>query len=237
MASTLKRFIPAPILEFRSYLKRQVQARKSPQEIFSEVYRAKAWDLDSSSPNDFFSGFGSHVQPMIDGYVSALTPILAGKPSVVDLGCGDFNIGKHIRPLCGRYVACDVVPELIQRNKAKFADLDVDFRHVDIVADPLPAGDVALIRQVLQHLNNAQISKVVAKLPAYKIIIVTEHIPAGGFTPNLDKATGGGVRLHGRVPSGVVLSEPPFNLPHRKSAILADVADGNDIIRTTAYFV
>ena len=31
----------------------------------------------------------------------------------VDLGCGDFRVGRRIAPLAGRYVGCDVVGSLI----------------------------------------------------------------------------------------------------------------------------
>lgn len=183
----------------------------------------------------FFSGFGSHIQPAIDAYISALAPLLSTTTSVVDLGCGDFNIGKNIRPLCGPYIACDVVPDLIAHNKNRFPG--VDFRCIDITADPLPAAEVALVRQVLQHLNNDQIARFISKVSVYKTIVVTEHLPSGDFTPNLDKVVGGGIRLHGIEPSGVDLAKPPFSLPHRTSEVLAEVADGNDVIRTTAYFL
>jgi hypothetical protein len=52
------------------------------------------------------------------------------------------------------------VSALIERNIREFSDLAVEFRCVDITADMLPAADVALVRQGLQHLNNASISKV-----------------------------------------------------------------------------
>lgn len=87
-----------------------------------------------------------------------------GKPDVVDLGCGDFKVGSQLRPWCGRYTACDVVPDLIAFNRTAFTQLDVDFRVLDMVEDPLPAGDVVFVRQVLQHLSNAAISKAIAKI-------------------------------------------------------------------------
>lgn len=215
-----------------------MQARKSPQEIFSDIYRNKSWD-DYGATRPFFSGFGSHAQPTVDAYVQALKPVLERFPGarVTDLGCGDFNIGKQIRPLCGPYIACDVVPDLIEHNKREFAGLNVDFRCLDITSDELPAGDIAIVRQVLQHLNNSQIERFVKQIDGYKILIVTEHIPSGAFEPNLNKATGSGIRLHGIRPSGVVLHQAPFNLRYQHMMVLADAPDGKDLIRTTAYFI
>src|SRR5450631_2523862 len=103
--------IPRPLRRLREFIRQRLQARRSVRAVFSEVYRAKAW----GDGGDFFSGFGSHIQPAIDAYKRALEPLLADMPNarVTDLGCGDFNIGRHIRPMCGPYIACDVVPELI----------------------------------------------------------------------------------------------------------------------------
>jgi SAM-dependent methyltransferase len=222
-----------PVRQLKEFIRRRLQAGKSAREVFSEVYRSKAW----GDRGNFFSGFGSHIQPAIDAYATALAPLLSINTSVVDLGCGDFNMGMHIRPLCGYYIACDVVPELIEHNRIRFADLSVDFRCLDITTDPLPGGDVALVRQVLQHLNNDQIARFISKVGAYNILVVTEHVPSGRFKPNVDKATGGGIRVHGVELSGVDLAEPPFSLSHRSSKILAEVPDGKDLIRTTAYFL
>jgi hypothetical protein len=72
-------------------------------------------------------------------------------------------VGSQIRKFCGRYIACDVVPGLIDFIKRQFEDLDVEFKLLDLVKDEFPAGDVALIRQVLQHLSNDQIARFVAR--------------------------------------------------------------------------
>jgi hypothetical protein len=50
----------------------------------------------------------------------------------------------------------------------------------------LPDGDIVFLRQVLQHLNNSQISRVVQKLYRYKFLVLTEHVPANpAFTPTV----------------------------------------------------
>jgi hypothetical protein len=70
-----------------------------------------------------------------------------------------------MRHYCGKYTACDVVPALISRNQIEFSHLNVDFRCLDITHDDLPGADVAVLRQVLQHLSNAQILKIVPSWP------------------------------------------------------------------------
>jgi len=184
------------------------------QEIFSRIYRDKEWGTGAGE-GDFHSGSGSHDPALTGGYVAAVRQFIAtlgAGTTVVDLGCGDFVIGSQLRDVCGKYVACDVVPELIERNRRVFRSLDVDFRHLDITEDELPDGDVAILRLVLQHLGNAEIARIVPRLRKYRYLVLTEHLPAAPhFPPNADMQTGPGIRLPGG--SGVVLTAAPFLMP------------------------
>ncbi len=175
----LRQFIPHAVLEQRrQFVRRSFDRRYGampPRELFAAIYRGGLW---GRGKDRFYSGEGSHHSRIVDDYVTAISRFIEGlaeRPGAVDLGCGDFNIGRRVQGLCARYVACDVVPELIERNRAAFPE--VDFRCLDIVTDPLPAGDVAFIRQVLQHLDNAQIAQVLPKLRQYRWLVVTEHLP------------------------------------------------------------
>ena len=80
---------------------------------------------------------------------------------------------------------------------------------MDIAKDDLPTADCVLLRQVLQHLSNTEIQQVLEKLTDFKYILLTEHIPEGDFTPNIDIISGQGIRL--KKQSGVNLLAPPFH--------------------------
>lgn len=243
LKSAVALLIPRPLRRIgREYLSQRWDAKykgRPVEEIFSAIYEERKWGGESDS--DFSSGTGSHIETVVLPYVKAVRQFLESlpsPPSVVDLGCGDFDVGKRIRPYCGRYVACDVVPALIRRNKDKYADTQVDFRCIDIIENDLPDGDIAFLRQVLQHLNNAQILKVLHKLYRYKFLVLTEHVPASPcFPPNCDKETGGRVRLPQG--SGVVLTEPPFLLRARSESIICIANQSLDqypgLIKTTLY--
>jgi hypothetical protein len=247
----IKWFIPAVVIRFYDRLimearyrqgnKRADQqfANKSPKEVFTTIYKEKLWGVYGS--DEFYSGSGSHDEERVNTYVGAVRTFLErlpSKPNVVDLGCGDFNVGKRIRGACHQYVACDVVDALIERNKVAYKELDVDFRCIDICADDLPCGDLAFIRQVLQHLSNQQILDVVSKLSIYKYLIVSEGVPVQkDFIANQDKPIGDGIRFKRsrKVNSGVVLTLPPFNLVHRTEFVLCEALEGEAVIRTTVY--
>lgn len=117
---------------------------------------------------------------------------------------------------------------------------NVVFQRLDIVSEELPMGNVGILRQVLQHLTNEDIlhflEQISRKLP-YDHLIVTEHIPSGSFSANLDKPAGPNIRVSFN--SGVDLALPPFRLKYLESEILCEVPEDNlgfpGIIRTIAY--
>ena len=66
-----------------------------------------------------------------------------------------------------------------------------------------------IIRQVLQHLDNKSIIKILNKIKSYKYAIITEHIPKNIFIPNIDKNIGLTTRLEFN--SGINVEIEPFN--------------------------
>ncbi len=251
---TLKRLISSTVFRLRDELRKKLRAKqlarrhaqedarlfanKNPREAFSLIYDNFMWGRGPEG--DFFSGSGSHEASVVDAYVAAVASFLdqlPARPNVVDLGCGDFNIGAQLRHHSARYIGCDVVPALIAHNAAKFGTDDVEFRCIDITEERAPAADVVFVRQVLQHLSNAQISRFVEHLPCCRYLLVTEHHPAKRFVPNVDKPIGHGTRMHrqiGKV-SGVVLTKPPFNLVVLSSDVICEVPQHGGVIRTYRY--
>ena len=205
------------------------------KDSMEQVYKMKLWGDNQS---DFYSGEGSHHPKIIGPYIDAVISFLTSfkEPLVVcDLGCGDFNIGKELVKHAKKYVAVDIVSDLIEFNKQKFKEENLEFHCLDIAVDDLPSGDCALVRQVLQHLSNAEVQSVVNKLTDFKYVILTEHIPQGEFEPNKDIISGQGIRL--KKQSGLNLLTPPFNFKVKEEKQMSSVVlnDCKGIIRTTLY--
>ncbi|MDZ7910611.1 MAG: class I SAM-dependent methyltransferase [Rhodococcus sp. (in: high G+C Gram-positive bacteria)] len=190
---------------------RAVNEHLSTKEVFTRIYRDKKWSVSSGS--EFQSGSGS-TEPIAEQYASFVADFINQRAvsSVVDLGCGDFNVGRRIAVAGVRYVGVDIVDDLISNNLRKFADRGIDFRCLNIVEDDLPAGELCLVRQVFQHLSNTEILAVLPKLARYKYVLITEHYPAftSGIVPNLDKPHGEDTRLFDN--SAVYLDKAPFAL-------------------------
>ncbi len=191
---------------------------------FQSTYARSVWGKDGDSP--FFSGVGSHG-PAAEFYVEQMVGSLdrhareLGRPlRLVDLGCGDFRVGRALveRLPDLNYLGCDIVPELIAHNAAKYSSELVRFKTLDAVCDPLPEGDVCLVRQVFQHLSNADIRAVLANM-RYPVVYVTEAHPLrkrGAVNP--DKVVGPSVRFDWQTGQGrgVELDQEPYNLPSQE---------------------
>lgn len=176
----------------------------------SQIYDLNLW---GGRAFDFYSGDGSHNHEIINPYLKALIAFFKAHNSslvICDLGCGDFNIGKNLVGYSSKYIAVDIVEQLINRNKKLYKASNLEFHSLDIANDALPFGDCVILRQVLQHLSNKEIQNIVKKIACYRYVILTEHIPLGEFVPNKDIISGQGIRL--KKHSGVNIVAPPFNL-------------------------
>jgi SAM-dependent methyltransferase len=199
----------------------------SEKELFTRIYSENEW---GGKPGEFCSGSGSEAG-FVASYADMVRSFIGarGVKTVVDLGCGDFVVGEKLQMPGVRYVGVDIVDALIDRNTRKYGGPLVTFRSLNIVADELPDGDLCLIRQVLQHLSNEQIAKVLKKLSKYRFVIVTEHYPAPSLpvVPNRDKPHGGDTRILDD--SAVYLEQEPFNM--RGGSIVLEVEADEPIKR------
>lgn len=222
-ASLLKHYI---VQKGRLHLSRLGQFASTPEqrsrkrgEIFEDVYSGFKWGSQGEEP--YYSGQGSRGDPASE-YVRRIATFIADieldleRPVVIaDIGCGDFQIGRALLNALpdARYIGCDVVRPLVDYNNRHHKSANASFRVLDIVADAPPEADVYLVRQVFQHLSNAEIRAALANL-AGKLVVVTEGQPEFPQGPgNPDKAPGAGIRFHWAtgVGRGVELHLPPFN--------------------------
>ena len=184
-----------------------------------QIYQQKLWGGNTAT--DFYSGEGSHNINITKPYIDAVSTFLKlhnSNLTVCDLGCGDFNIGKYLYQYTKHYIGIDIVEHLITRNKTLFKDDNLEFRCLDISKDQIPKADCIILRQVLQHLSNAEIQDILKQLTAYKYIILTEHLPTGNFTPNKDKIASQGIRL--KQHSGIDVKATPFNLTYKSETVI-----------------
>ena len=210
MKPYIKKFIPKVWLKY--YLE-QKNKNKSAETIFTEIYKKAYWGKTEHTP--YFSGTGTHDVNTAE-YIEMLNQFFKEKNinSVFEIGCGDFSIMKQV--LAQRnvsYLGADIVADLVAHLQTTFGNEQTQFIHFDaITSKSYPNADLCIIRQVLQHLSNAQIQQILQKTKQYKYVIVTEHVPVNPQLINDDKNVNGYIRLQNSQISGVFLDAQPFSL-------------------------
>ncbi len=113
--------------------------------LFSDVYARGVWGRGGE---EWYSGGGSDGQ-FTDAYVEAVAALARQHAvrSVIDLGCGDFRVGRR---LCAAlpevsYLGVDVVPALVERNRRRFGTERVTFSCADITSSVPPPADLCLV--------------------------------------------------------------------------------------------
>ncbi len=180
-----------------------VSQNKLAQEIFSEIYANKVWGENCEGIG--WSGEGSDDQVTII-YREFLQNFIEKNSikSVVDLGCGDWEFTRFMNWDGVDYKGYDVVASVIVRNKSRFEKENIHFFQADALNSELPVADLLVCKDVLQHLTNADIFRVMKQFHKYKYILITNGLDASTLSSdNYDIGRGDYRPLD--------LSKPPFN--------------------------
>ena len=231
----LKAALPSQCVDWVRRFKSERHYRRyqslTPEGIFTYIYRNRLWG--GAEGDNFRSGTGSlalHSRDYED-FVAALGE-RAGIRSILDIGCGDFQVARRILDRLDpsvRYIGVDVVPDLIRHNQAKYGNACVSFT-MPRAGEPYPDADLVTIRQVLQHNDNRSVAEILKRARhAGRWLVIAEHVPIAPKTPNLDIRTGHETRID--LGSGLYVDAPPFDLPIEE-AVTFPMDDGT-VLRVT----
>jgi SAM-dependent methyltransferase len=175
---------------------------------FEQIYARGSWGVDAQGKGT--SGAGSSLEAT-KVYRTFLQDFLARNRirSVVDAGCGDWEFSQAIDWTGIDYLGLDIVPSVIAANKRRFGAAKVRFAVADIVRDELPPADLLLVKDVLQHLSNADVTRFLAQLPRYRHVLLVNDVSADSLSAEpTDIPTG---RYRPLDPT-----RPPYSLPGTK---------------------
>ena len=176
-------------------------ARQRLVDTFNGIYAKGAWGRDvtgrgTSGPGstmEFTREYRAYVENFIRTH---------GVTSVVDAGCGDWSFSSAMDWGDASYLGIDISTDVIETVRKKYEKGKIRFEVGDITED-LPAADLLLSKDVLQHLPNELIQKFIRnnlRKGKYKWVILTNDRGRG----NPDIALGG-FRL-------IDLAAPPFEV-------------------------
>lgn len=161
------------------------------KDIFEDYYNTNFWGSPES-----VSGSGSTLPAtrQIRGMLSTFLPHL-GITSLLDISCGDFKWfskmwEKDLNYTIHDYVGGDIVPALIEENRAKYYHLlGVNFEVLDATRDELPKMDMIFCRDTLVHFSNHDINLAIKNFRASgSTWLLATTFP--GANPNGDITTG-----------------------------------------------
>lgn len=220
----------------RFFLQNMSDAKPDLKEAFSNIYKNAVWGGEKGK---YYSGGGSHDPEIIEPYILFLTDFIRTREirSVCDVGAGDFFIMNRVMSACPdiEYYGLDIVDDLIHYNSETFGNDYIHFISAD-ASDPetvLPAADLLIVRQVLQHLSNKNIQTILGKSKSFRYVLITEDIYAGDDVEyNIDKIDGSGTRTDAC--SGVYIEYAPFQIqPVEHVLNISNPEDTDRVIRTT----
>jgi len=171
--------------------------------VFEKIYRESAWNVQAGQES--VSGPGSsreqtsHLLEQLPGIFEKY-----GILSILDIPCGDFNWMARLDWSERRCVAADILEELVESGRSKYASDSIAFERLDLIADPLPRADLVFCRDCLVHFSHQHIFAALdnARRSGSKYLFTTTFTDP---EPNQDIVTGGWRPIN--------LTNPPFDFP------------------------
>jgi len=168
------------------------------RERFQEIYATNEWRHGSGE-----GSLPEHNQ----GYIRFVEGFIRDHNirNIVDLGCGDWQFSRYIDWQRAEYVGMDIVPEVIEANRARFRRPGVEFVLYDGNISDIPPADLLITKDVLQHWSHAAIGALLPRFNQYRHVLVTNCVNPHGPTLNEEIPDGGFRYLDLRL--------APFHLP------------------------
>lgn len=163
------------------------------KDIFEQIYSSNSWKDNYGTA----SGPGSAIECskeyllFLQNYVKQNNIV-----SILDLGCGDFNLMRHFNFDNVQYLGLDIVSTSIEYNRINYSKQNIKFQEMDIFSfKSSDKFDLVILKEVLQHFSNDSIIKLLTNIDYAKNLIIINDITDdnidcidGGYRPiNLNK--------------------------------------------------
>ena len=145
--------VPFVYRTLRDWYSRYRLKFKSTEAVFTGIYKTNAW-----GHQDSVSGEGSSTRQT--RVIAAELPSLFAAlkiSTILDIPCGDFHWMKDVDLARLDYTGADIVKDLIETNRSKYAGERRRFQSMNLIQDRLPRVDLILCRDCLVHLSGAEI--------------------------------------------------------------------------------
>ena len=189
-------------------------------QTFNRIYSEGVWGRNVAGAGT--SGSGSTLE-ITREYRAYLEDFIRKHrvTSIVDAGCGDWSFSSTVDWADASYLGVDIASDVIDADRKKYAKGKIAFRVGDITEE-LPAADLLISKDVLQHLSNALVQKFIRnnlRRGKYKWVLLTNDRGSG----NVDTVPGGYRTID--------LAAPPFDV---KGLVDLPIRFGNEVTKVTS---
>jgi hypothetical protein len=131
------------------------------ESTFTNIYENKIWGDNENNNYSGSSGPGSDIENN-KKYIELLKNIINeyNIKNIVDLGCGDFRIGKLLYDdLNIIYTGYDTYKKVIDYNITQYPEQKYNFKHLDFYTnkESIVEGDMCILKDVIQHWSLKEI--------------------------------------------------------------------------------
>ena len=219
----MKKYVPvaAGLAAVLLFFAVHVLDRQSPlTQTFNRIYNEGVWGRDVAGKGTSGTGSTPEITREYRAYLQDFIKTHHVK-SIVDAGCGDWSFSSTIDWAGARYLGVDIASDVIEAVRKKHENANITFRVGDITEE-LPAADLLISKDVLQHLSNALVQKFVKnnlKRGKYKWVLLTNDRGRG----NADTVPGGY--------RAIDLAAPPFDV---KGLVDLPITFRNEVTKVTS---
>jgi len=135
---------------------------------FEKIYKYNVWVFGSGSGSLPFNN-----KPYLE-YLQGFLDTHGEITSVLDIGCGDWQISKNIDWTGKNYLGVDVAKNVLTTTQKKYTTENIRFKVLNVLKDEIPSADLIIVKDVLQHLSNDHIKQLVRRVDTagYKYLLV-----------------------------------------------------------------
>jgi SAM-dependent methyltransferase len=126
----------------------------SSAEAFRRLYEGEdmAWGGHSGGGSDAY--WTIEYRAFLDRFLH-----LNNIRTIIDIGCGDWQFSRFLNLDGRRYYGFDVVPSVVERNRQRYGSETITFDLMPTDFSVLPQADLLIMKDVLQHLPDAEITR------------------------------------------------------------------------------
>ncbi|HEY1307891.1 MAG TPA: class I SAM-dependent methyltransferase [Vicinamibacterales bacterium] len=189
-------------------------------DTFNRIYAEGTWGKDVAGRGTSGTGSTLAITREYRAYVEDFIKTHNVK-SVVDAGCGDWTFSSAIDWSGADYLGVDIASDVIAAVRARHEKGNIKFQVGDIT-DELPAADLLISKDVLQHLSNKLVHNFIRnnlRKGRYKWVILTND----RGTTNSDVESGGY--------RAIDLARPPFDV---RGLVDLPIKFGNETTKITS---